>query len=123
MAPTRLSLRGRSLYCICYHCLPNCSSAFVRLWRRSSAHCCAIMQSSECAELEGFLEPLEAIEGQLHSPDPEDEATRLTITEQQLRKTYYQYTIRRASYRIYWGAPACLLVVEGRFHPEDRSIL
>ena len=75
------------------------------------------MGESPFPDLEGYFEPIEASEDHLSEPHPIQEA----IAEQQLRKTYWRISFKRVQFGTYHGDPACLLVVEGKFAPEDRQ--
>ena len=68
-------------------------------------------------DLEGYFEPQEAQSGHLSQPQPIPEE----IAEQQLRKTYWKVAFQRVQFGRYRNKPACLLVVEARFAPEDRQ--
>ena len=74
------------------------------------------METSPFPDLEGYFEPLEALEGHLSEPQLVPKA----IAEQQLRKTYWRVSFQRVQFGNFQGHPACLLVVETKFAPEDR---
>lgn len=75
------------------------------------------MDRPSLPDLEGYFEPAEARGVHLNEPQPVQEA----IAEQQLRKTYWRLSFERVQFGRYQGKPACLLVVEARFAPEDRK--
>lgn len=75
------------------------------------------MDSTAFSDLEGSFEPVDIPTGQLSQPD----FAQKTIAEQGLRKTYWRITFRRVQYGFYQGSPVCLVVVDGKFHPEDRQ--
>ena len=75
------------------------------------------MDRPSLPDLEGYFEPVEARGAHLNEPQPVESA----IAEQQLRKTYWRLSFQRVQFGRYGGKPACLLVVEARFAPEDRK--
>ena len=75
------------------------------------------MDKASFPGLEGYFEPAESPSFHLNEPQPVQEA----IVEQQLRKTYWRLSFDRVQFGTYKGKPACLLVIEARFAPEDRK--
>ena len=73
------------------------------------------METTAFADLSGTFSPIITRDGHLD----EYQLTE-AIAEQQLRKTYWRVTFRRVQYGTYQGSPACLIVVDGKFAPEDR---
>lgn len=75
------------------------------------------MENLSFPDLEGHFDISESPGGHLDEPQLVQEA----IAEQQLRKTYWRISFKRVQFGKYRGHPACLLVVEGKFAPEDRK--
>ena len=75
------------------------------------------MDRPSLPDLEGYFEPEGAPGVHLNEPQP----VQGTIAEQELRKTYWRLSFERVQFGRYKEKPACLLVVEARFAPEDRK--
>ncbi|KAL6717721.1 hypothetical protein ACLMJK_005636 [Lecanora helva] len=75
------------------------------------------MENSPFKDLEGYFEPAKDPGGHLRESEPLDDG----IAEQQLRKTYWRLSFKRVQFGEYQGRPACLVVVEIKFAPEDRK--
>lgn len=75
------------------------------------------MDKPSLPDIEGYFEPVETQGAHLSEPQPVQEA----IAQQQLRKTYWKLSFQRVQFGRYKGKPACLLVMEARFAPEDRK--
>ena len=73
------------------------------------------MESTVFADLSGTFDPTAPPDNHL-----DDSIFTEAIAEQQLRKTYWRVTFKRVQYGTYQGSPACLLVVNAKFAPEDR---
>ena len=71
--------------------------------------------------LEGTFEPaeLETPRTQLTTNHPGE--LRRALAEEQLCKTYWRVTFQRVQYGTCNDKPACLLVIESKFHPGDRK--
>ena len=76
-----------------------------------------MMDTSTLPDLEGYFEPITTQGAHLSEPQSVPEA----IAEQQLRRTYWKVSFERVQFGRYLDIPACLLVVEARFAPEDRK--
>ena len=68
-------------------------------------------------DLEGEFEEV-VLPGDTLSPDDQIQEA---IGEQSLRKSYWRISFRRVQYGTYNNEPACLIVVDARFHAEDRK--
>ena len=72
-------------------------------------------------------DPFLDLEGEFEEVVPEDDTLsrddqiQEAIGEQSLRKSYWRISFRRVQYGTYHNEPACLIVVDGRFHAEDRK--
>lgn len=80
------------------------------------------MDKSSLPDLEGYFEPVETEGRHLSGPQQVPEE----IAEQQLRKTYWRLSFERVQFGRYLDQyagelPACLIVVEARFAPEDQE--
>lgn len=73
------------------------------------------MESSSFPELGGGFELVDVFDGQL---DDGDSIARL-IAQEELHRTNWRLTFCRVQYGTFGGTPACLLVVEGKFHAEE----
>ena len=80
------------------------------------------MDGSSLPDLEGYFEPVEIQERHLSKSQLISEE----IAEEKLRKTYWNLSFKHVQFGRYTDdvagpLPACLIVMEARFAPEDRE--
>lgn len=74
------------------------------------------MSGNQFLDLEGDFEVVDEVQGQLDAG-----SIQAAIAEQQLRRTHWRLSFQHVQYGVYYDEPVCLLVIEGRFHSEDRK--